>query len=74
MEVKPIEPSMDQGGTDPQSLPLGPNGNGTQAVPARGHSIDLNGGERDMPDKLAVFVGDQRHRQRVASAKPFDDR
>ena len=35
--------------------------------------IDLNGRERDMAAKLAVFVGDQRHRRRVASAKPLDD-
>ena len=26
-----------------------------------------------MADKLAVFVGDQRHRQGVARAEPFDD-
>jgi hypothetical protein len=26
-----------------------------------------------MAHKLAVFVGDQRHRQGVVSAKPFDD-
>jgi hypothetical protein len=30
-------------------------------------------GEGDMAGNQAVFVGDQRQRQGVASAKPFDD-
>ena len=70
---EPIDPRMDQGGTDALSLPFRTDGDRPHAVPACGRSIDLNGGERNMAGNLSVFVGDQRYRQGVVSAEPFDD-
>jgi hypothetical protein len=70
---EPFEPGTNLGRTEPLSMPFRPHGDRPQVVPAGGRSTDPNGGERDMPGKLAVFVGDHRQRQGVTSAEPFDD-